>query len=387
MDTSPDRLRYLVKRFAEKNCSEQELQELDLLLRDDWNRIQLGQLVPNVDWENMYREITASPVIHLSKSRRKKIWYRIAAAASVILIAGTGIYFLFFNKKTADHGQQYVISQNHDVPAPKVARATLKLDDGRIVYLDSLGTGQLAVQGNVHVLKLTDGQIAYQPAVGGGKQPLAYNTLSNPRGSKVQSLTLVDGTQVWLNAASSITYPTIFAGQDRKVSITGEAYFEVVHDAARPFIVSKGTMNVEVLGTHFNVNAYDDETDIKVTLLEGSVRVRTETGSRKTDLVIKPGEQVRLTNNKVIVNRFPDLEEVMAWKNGKFQFGDAAGVEEIMRQISRWYDVYVEYKGTMTGHIGGAISRNVNASQVFRMLEMTGTMKFEIEGKKVTVSQ
>jgi ferric-dicitrate binding protein FerR (iron transport regulator) len=209
-----------------------------------------------------------------------------------------------------------------------------------------------------------------------------YNTLTVPRGSKIVELTLTDGTKVVMNAASAITFPTVFAGNERKVAITGEAYFEVAHDKSKPFIVSKGDAQVEVLGTHFNVNAYDDEEAINVTLLEGSVRVTTL--SKKQNVILKPGQMARITSKLELL---PDvnINEVMAWKEGKFRFGEFASIETVMRQLSRWYDVEVQYKGKVSGHIGGTIERAANISQVLHILEMTGIVKFNIQGRKIIV--
>jgi ferric-dicitrate binding protein FerR (iron transport regulator) len=198
-------------------------------------------------------------------------------------------------------------------------------------------------------------------------------------------LTLADGTKVWMNAASSMRYPTLFIGNERKVEITGEAYFEVAKNTSMPFKVNvAGKGEVEVLGTHFNINSYGDEPTINTTLLEGRVKMASLTTD---DLqFITPGQQACLNSKgQIDLNKNPDIEEVMAWKNGKFQFGEKMDVQAIMRQIARWYDVEVEYKGTVNGSIGGSISRDVNISIVLSMLEKTGEVKFRIEGNKVTV--
>ena len=185
-----------------------------------------------------------------------------------------------------------------------------------------------------------------------------------------------------MNAASSIRFPASFTGSERKVEITGEAYFEVAKNPAMPFTVAVNGMNVEVLGTHFNINSYTDEAAIKTTLLEGAVKVTK--GSAMA--ILSPGQQAQLTSNGQIgVNKNIDVDEVMAWKNGKFQFGDKVDIGTIMRQIARWYDVDVEYKGVFTKHFGGSISREVNISQVLKVLETTGDVKYKVEGRKVIV--
>jgi transmembrane sensor len=315
--------------------------------------------------------------IPIVKSRAKTVWVRWAAAAAVLLVS-LGSYFYF----TAKNEKPNILAQTlapADVKAPQTNRATITMAGGRKVFLDGAANGALANQGNVQVIKLADGQIAYI----GATADITYNTLTNPRGSNLITMTLTDGTRVWLNAGSSLTYPVAFSGKERNVEITGEAYFEVAQNAALPFIVKKlnDDAKIQVLGTHFNINAYDDEAALKVTLLEGAVKVSKGTRSS----LLKPGQQAQLKDGDIKVINDIDLEEVMAWKNEKFQFGDASDIGAMMRQISRWYDVDVEYQGNITGHIGGSISRYVNASQVLKMLETTGAMKFKIEGKKVTV--
>ncbi len=318
--------------------------------------------------------------------KNRRFWQRIAVAASIILTLGLS-YWLYERQGThSDQNEIPVAKVSNDIKAPGNSRAMITLADGRKVYLDSAGKGTLATQGNVQLVKLADGQIAYHQKPESGNQELEYNTLFNPRGSKVVSVTMADGTKVWLNAESSLRYPTAFIGKERKVEITGEAYFEVAPSVSaddgtkKTFIVQKGDMRITVLGTHFNVNAYDDETVAKVTLLEGSVKIN----SGNTSGLLKPGQQARISSG-IKIGDDVDLEEVMAWKNGKFQFGDATDIATIMKQVGRWYDVDIEYKGTITRHIGGTISRFENASQVLKMLEMTGSVSFKIDGKKVIV--
>ncbi|MBX2922873.1 MAG: FecR domain-containing protein [Chitinophagaceae bacterium] len=314
----------------------------------------------------------------------KKALYKWTVAASIILMVGAGCYFFSLNK-AKEQTEIVSVPVPQDIAPPAANRAMITLANGHKVFLDSMANGSIAVQGNIKIVKDADGKLSYQASAKGEGQEEIYNTLYNPRGSKVIDIALADGSHVWLNAGSSLTYPVAFVGKERKVSITGEAYFEVTRNAARPFIVDRGKMSVRVLGTHFNVNAYDDETDIRVTLLEGSVKV---SGTRNTaSSIIKPGEQAVFSQAKggaqIRVSDDVDVDEVMAWKNGKFQFGEKTDIQTIMRQISRWYDVEVEYKGNVTGLIGGSISRSANVSSVLEMLEKTGEVKFKIEGKKI----
>lgn len=295
-------------------------------------------------------------------------WKRWAAAA-VLLILAAGSYFIFFTPKPPKGGDT-VAETTKDVEAPKITKATITLDDGRIVSIDSLTT---LSQNNVKVTKTADGRLVY---TGFGSE-VTFNTLTNPRGSKVIDMTLADGSHVWLNAGSSVKFPIAFTGNERKVEITGEAYFEVSHDKVKPFIVQKETTSVTVLGTHFNVNAYDDEDAIRVTLLEGAVKVNATT--------IRPGQQAKVLGTKVTVANNVDIAAVMAWKNGHFELG-AGDVKSIMRQISRWYDVEIVYSGDVPEkRFGGTLSREENVSKVLRYLEMTGSIHFKIEGKKITV--
>jgi len=190
---------------------------------------------------------------------------------------------------------------------------------------------------------------------------------------------LADGSRVWLNAGSSVTFPVAFIDNERTVSITGEAYFEVAPDKTKPFRVTKGLMQVEVLGTHFNVNAYDDEVIIKVTLLEGSVRLKINEETQ----ILKPGEQAQVSGTVNILKNV-DLQAVMAWKDGRFSFS-RVNIETIMRQAARWYDIDIEYRGKVEGTLSGGVSRDVNASRLFHVLELTDKVRFEIEGRKVIV--
>jgi transmembrane sensor len=192
-------------------------------------------------------------------------------------------------------------------------------------------------------------------------------------------MTLSDGTQVWLNAGSSVTYPVAFTGYERKVMITGEAYFEVAHNAAKPFIVSKGAMSVKVLGTHFNVNAYDDEAAIKVTLLEGSVEV----SNAKVKQLLKPDQQAEV-NSMIAINDNVNIDAVMAWKNGFFHFGNT-GFGDVMKQVSRWYDVEVVYSGQVPERtFGGEIPREANLSQLIQILNES-KINCRVEGKKLII--
>lgn len=309
-----------------------------------------------------------------------KNWYRVAAAASVILIVSFAFYFTISD--VSDKGEKNAVlhpSQKDLVPGGN--RALLTLANGSTIILDSASNGTLSKQGNVKVIKLNDGQLVYDKT-NEKKDEILYNTISTPKGGQYQ-LVLSDGSRVWLNAASSLRFPATFSTDKRKVELTGEGYFEVAKNKAKPFEVVTGNAVVEVLGTHFNINAYNDEAEVRTTLLEGSVNVRGE----NSGATIVPGEQAVLTNtsNKVGVKKNVDVEEVTAWKNGLFQFKQA-DVQTIMRQIARWYNVDVVYEnGIPNKKFDGKIHRNANASEIFKILE-EGGIHFKIDGGKLIVS-
>lgn len=320
-----------------------------------------------------------APVIQVQRVHfLRRNWVRWTAAA-VFIIAITTVVVVNTNRKDTEPGAGF--TQNADVAAPGTNRAVVTLANGQVVSLDSLRQGLLAQQDGVDLVKLADGQIAYRKEDGEPVTELRYNTLTNPKGSKVIDMTLGDGTRVWLNAGSSVTYPVAFANNERKVQITGEACFEVAHDTRRPFYVTKGETQVRVLGTHFNVNAYEDEPDIKITLLEGSVEVENRQGR----LRIRPGEQaVTIANKQPAIAGEVDTDQVMAWKNGLFQF-NYTPMQSVFRELSRWYDIEVVYeRGAPDIKLWGEMKRDLTLSQVLRGLGKIG-VNFRIEGKKLII--
>jgi transmembrane sensor len=349
----------------------------------EWSVVSEGEEAGSGEWSVVSGEKEGG------KIKRLTIWKRVAVAASLVGVLMVGYWLI--KDKTTDDGQQTTVVKVNDVSAPDKNRASIKLADGRIVYLDSMGNGELAMVNGIKINKTEDGKIEYSggSSVVGGE--LQYNTLSNPRGSKVINMTLVDGSKVWLNAGSSITYPVAFVGNERKVDVTGEAYFEIQSSVVsgesgvkRPFIVSKGDVSVTVLGTHFNVNAYDDESAIRVTLLEGKVNVSTKYDVRGT--MIKPGEQASVVNRETSVVRGVNIEQVMAWKNGRFEF-KGTNIETIMRQVEKWYDVDVQFEDKINYNFVADINRDVPVSELLRLLELTNLVHFKVEGNKIIVSK
>lgn len=299
--------------------------------------------------------------------------FRMFAAASVLFVIFFGTYFYMIKPSTNTLVNQSIVKK--DVIAPSSSKATITLANGQIVELDAIGSGTLvASQGAVNVMKTEDGQIVYR----GTSKEIAYNTLYNPRGSKVISLRLNDGTIVWLNSQSSIRYPVAFVGEDRQVEITGEAYFEVAKNLSKKFIVASNGLNIEVLGTHFNVNSYNDNKNIKVTLLEGSVKIIKGGGT----YILKPGQQAQVANEIQVFNG-ANLESVMAWKNGFFSFSGTS-VEELMNILGRWYNVEIVFnKSIPNRQFGGHIATSANLSQVIKVLNESELKCALIDGKLV----
>lgn len=266
---------------------------------------------------------------------------------------------------------------------PAIAKPVITLGNGQRIVLDSAGYGQLAMQGSASISKLSEGQIRYaNDGVAGEDLPLVYNSVVVPKGSLVVSLILEDGTQVWMNAGSSMRYPAVFGRGMRKIEVSGEVYFDVAKDKSRGFVVQAGTVLTEVLGTRFNIRAHGDEEDPRITLIEGAVKVTSGADAR----LLKPGEQAVATPaSRLSVNNV-DPSQVLAWKEGRFQFnGD--DIQTVMREIARWYDLDITYEGdTVQEHFRGGISRNVDASSVFKMLAATDAVHFKISGKKVVVT-
>jgi ferric-dicitrate binding protein FerR (iron transport regulator) len=294
---------------------------------------------------------------------------RYAAAAAIIIIAA-GAYLLSHHSRTDNP----IVASIPQAPAhikPGTQKAILTLADGSTVTLDNAANGMIAQQGATQVLKLANGQIRYQAGqkVDNQGKP-AYNIMSTPNGGQYQ-LTLPDGTNVWLNAASSITYPCAFTGDERKVKITGEVYFEVAKDKSKPFLVTAGDQQIEVLGTHFNVNAYTDEDHIKTSLLEGAVRVNS--------VLLKPGQA--FAHGKISPT---NVEQDIAWKNGVFNFNNQS-LAQVMRQLARWYDLEIVYpQGVPQKEYGGEIGKNLTLDQVLKGLENSG-IHFTLNGRRLTV--
>jgi len=397
---------YLIEKFAEDKCSKEELDQLLKFVAEDPGRTELTEALRNhwiasgqktkgsgINWEEKLSAIlnepkNETPVISLLKKPRR-IWLKKwAVAASILILFATGAYFILSNTK--NHSPQLSKTTQKSIEdmrsnSPGGNKAILTLADGSVINLNNAKNGTLTRQGNIKVIKEEDGQLLYY-ADQEGATVNGYNTISTPRGGKYQ-IVLADGSKVWLNAASSLKFPASFTGKTRQVILTGEGYFEVAKNASMPFHVKVNDMTVEVLGTHFNVNAYEDESSVATTLLEGSVKIKKDMSAKSSSqsLVLRPGEQAELAKDgNLKVNHSANMQEVIAWTNDNFEFNNTP-VKEIMRQISRWYDVEIDYRGPLPRHqLTGKISRNVDLNQLIDMLKYTG-INMKIENKKIII--
>ena len=298
------------------------------------------------------------------------------AAVIFLAVSITAYYFTTSSDHVDIPGHQY----SHILPGTN--KATLTLSNGQKISLDDVANGEIAQQAGIRITKSGNGQLVYTAVKGDNAIPVAQNTISTPKGGQYQ-LILPDGTKVYLNAASTLSYPTAFQDKERLVELNGEAYFEVAKNKLLPFRVKSGQQTVEVLGTHFNVNAYADEGAIRTTLLEGAVKI----SAGMITQVIKPGQQAILNKNtadKIVITEV-NTDKVIAWKNGVFSF-ENEDLKSVMRQISRWYNVEVIYTGVSSDEkYYGEISKNSKLGEVFEILELNN-VHFDVEGKTIKVS-
>lgn len=321
-----------------------------------------------------------TPVVPISKSSGIVKW-AIAAGFSMALLSVTAYYYLRNPAVTKAPIANSKLLQN-DV-SPGGNKAILTIADGSKIVLDDAKDGMISAQGNIAISKNKDGQLIYKVGNDGGSSEtgMIFNTISTPAGGQYQ-IVLSDGSKIWLNSKSQLKFPVAFRDNKRTVEITGEAYLEIARDARRPFKVISGQQVIEVLGTHFNIDAYPDEAHNSTTLLEGSVRITH--GDIST--TIKPGEQAYLSKTQSGIHvKQVDTEDAIAWKNGYFIFDDE-GIQSIMRKIARWYDVDIVFQDAQIDeNYSGRVSRFENVSQVLRVLEITGTVHFKIEGRRILV--
>ena len=376
-----EQLNRLLEKYATGSCTTDEVRQLE-----SWfSRIGSEPMeeLSEASQQRMLKAFGNNP--RFSKKEPTRIfawpvWQSIVVAASLVgIVLLSGLWFI---RNQAPRQLQTV---KNDI-RPGGSKALLTLADGRKVILDSVNDGNIANQPGFAVIKTKPGLLTYTvtstPKMLTAAKSIAYNSIETPLGGQYQVI-LTDGTKVWLNAASSIRFPAAFAATERKVEITGEVYFEVAKNPKRPFLVVSDKQTVEVLGTHFNVKAYSNDPSAITTLLEGSVKVTTKDNIQK---ILVPGQRAVLHANSIMVEE-TNTEQAVAWKNGYFRFNDEK-IESVMRQLSRWYNIEVNYEGPLSDEeFNGRISRDKNISQVLKMLEKTKGVHFKIAERKVTVMQ
>ena len=395
-----ERFDQLFERYLNNSITPDELQELGSAIRNPKHQALLDQFLqhaysnPALAKENaaaqqaVYRNVVSAIQDEQrieSATRRRRIkrygWYAGVAAAALI---AAGIYLFYTPGHRRPAAQQQLAV--YDI-APGTNKATLTLANGTKIILDDSGSGQLAHEAGVEVSKTANGEIIYTITgdASAAKGQIQYNTLSTVKKEQYQ-IVLADGSHVWLNASSSLRYPTNFTGGERRVELTGEAYFEIAHNSRVPFIVKTASQEVEVLGTHFNINAYEDEPVTKTTLLEGSVRIRSLLAPDVTK-TLEP-EQQAVHNVNGLTIRHVDTEESVAWKNGYFLFDDEP-LSSVMRKLSRWYDV--EFVCTDSNQVkqvfAGSITRYTNVSKVLALLEKAGNIHFTINNRQIFIDK
>lgn len=391
---APENLHLLIDKYLANTATEAERDQLHSWYRDqDHSLVELpvDRDTAETDiYQRMLSKIDAGIADTAGPARSAFSWYKMMAAAVILIVASVGGY-LFFNSQKTDPLE--TLTFKNDI-APAGNKTLLKLANGTEIVLDDAKAGELAQQGGIRIIKTGDGQLIYDlSAAAEAGAAAGYNTIVTPIGAQYQ-VVLPDGTKVWLNALSSLRFPTHFGGKERDVETSGEVYFEVAKavlkdksakkSASRmPFIVKSGGQQVEVLGTHFNINTYGDEGVNKTTLLEGSIKINTIGSS--VSKVLKPGQQAHVRGNAIVKIVNVDADDVIAWKSNLFQFNNTS-IEQVMQQVKRWYDIDVVYSGAKPNLLfTGVIPKNNNISILLKVLESTGGVKFGIEGRKVII--
>lgn len=386
----------LIKRYIDNNCTPQEATELfDYLQQSSSNRVLLQEMkdlynaqtgdVQTINKAEWSQRVRNELLQHIQTEARVipfyKRWLPQVAAAAILLIGAT-IFFQYFNKSSSTN-DTVVVKPVTQTPSKEVLpgtdKAILTLADGTVVVLDSAKTGSIAAQGGT-VLQNKNGLIVYDASGNAASaDQITFNTISTPKGGQYQ-VVLPDGSKAWLNAASSLRFPTAFTGETRTVELTGEGYFEIAKNEKMPFHVKANNVDVEVVGTHFNVMAYENEATIRTTLLEGSVKLNSGTSSG----YLKPGQQADVNSTGVLKIAQGDVDEAVAWKNGNFYF-DNTSLTTIMRQFERWYNIEVAYSGVeKKRYFSVEMSRSMSLSQVLKLLN-AADIQFKIEQNKLSV--
>jgi transmembrane sensor len=389
------RLSYLFHRYVDRTIAVEERKEFMDLIRQEHHSEELNTLIDvamksnsaDMDISSLRADELFELIMRTTAQEGqakiisiKKPRFRWMAAASVAILIGAGCWFLFFNTPKEKVIAAAVKPKAPVIISPAGTKATLTLADGSVITLDNADNGTLAKQGNTQIIKMKDGSLTYK-AAGAPGQDVSINTINTPKGGHYQVI-LPDGSLVWLNAASSLTFPTAFTGSSREVKLSGEAYFEISANKKMPFLVNVQQSVITVLGTNFNVNGYMDEDHINTTLLEGAVKFTNNSHDQR----LRPGQQVlfRPADGSMQVQE-ADISQVMSWKNGFFEF-ENMDIKGIMRQISRWYDVDIIYGGNIADDLklSGSISRKLSLQELQRLIEPNGVY-FKIDGRKIFV--
>lgn len=388
MDGQAYRIAYLIAGYIRNTLTDKEHQELDDWINSSDHNMKLFEdltdeqnIQSNLAWmdkvqsERSFEALRESGAFQKSSKKIKMnpLWI---AAASIALLMMIFLVYRYMSANRRDNSG--VVTVEASSPQPGGNKATLALANGTVIDLTSVKNGLILDKQGSHVNKPADGELVYEG--NGSLETPTIHTLSTPVGGQYQ-VTLADGTKVWLNAATTLKYPSQFTSSERKVELSGEAYFEVSKNEKQPFYVFlSDSSGVKVLGTHFNVMSYDNENEKHVTLLEGSVLVTTKTHTTK----LEPGSQAHIMNNFITENKDVDIEEVVGWKNGLFVFHDAS-METIMRQIERWYDAKVVFRGQIKQQFNATILRSEPLSKLLHLLELNGYVHFKIENKTIYV--
>lgn len=396
------RLPYLLNQYLNKSCSADELAEFYALVNDSENEMEFNDLLEHkmvkteveqyMDSDKkkdvlnqIFRNKDQSGTIFLLKNYKN--WKKLVSiAALLIMISAVGIYFVNVKRSFDSSEEMANGGKDKTVIKPGGNSAVLTLSSGAVIDLEAIENGKVAEEGDVTVTKNQSGQLTYifnKVVPGKDVKNHLFNTLTTPKGGQYQ-VNLPDGSKVWLNAASSLKFPSTFSGlSQRKVEMSGEAYFEIAKNQKIPFVVVSDKQEVEVLGTHFSINAYADESNTRTVLMEGAVKVRNLSG--KSHVVLKPGEEAVLNAGDIHVQS-ADFDKAIDWKSGKFIFKNES-LERIMRKVARWYDVEVIYTGSVPKQetFSGTVSRFDDVEKVLRRLELTGEVSFRIDERKIIV--
>lgn len=375
----------LYRKYLAGQCTPDELKVLDKY-RDELNLVDFDYTDDQIDQQEVHDRIWQ----RLKKSRetpsknkfQRLGWLQIAAT-TILIALSAGLWIAKFHRKSVQH--KIFTKTNHSNVLPGGNKAFLTMADGSTITLTDAKNGQLATEGQTRISKSRNGMLVYQFGKTGSEKTdnvaAAMNTITTPRGGQYQ-VVLSDGTRVWLNSATSLRFPVTFTGNQRNVELNGEAYFEVAKNKEKPFMVQANGTTTQVLGTHFNVNAYNNNAEVTTTLLEGSVRLLK---GRATAMLI-PGEKGTVLNDGVLIAvKNADIEEAIAWKNGYFVFHDE-NIINIMKQVSRWYDVDIEYLGDVKDReFGGTVSRYKDITELLNNMELTQSIHYKLEGRRLYI--